>query len=253
MARELEALNRQRQEIDRATLVRAVALVEALDLDATYGIVLAEDGWHPGVIGIVASRLVEEFARPTVLVALSGEEGRGSGRSIPAFDLHAGLSECADVLVRFGGHRAAAGVTIERARVGAFAERFNAIARAQLTAEDLIPELRVDLEVSLADVTSNLEELLRHFEPFGVGNPAPSFLARGVRLAAPPRTLARDGLKLRLAADGVTADLEAVAWGVAHRAQELDVGRPLDVVFRVERDEWQGEGRLQAKVADFRV
>jgi len=259
LARDFEALNRERQDLDRATLAHATQLVEALDLDATYGIVLAEEGWHPGVIGIVASRLVEEFGRPTVLVALEGEQGRGSGRSIPAFDLHAGLAECAETLVRFGGHRSAAGITVARSRLAEFSERFNSVARARLSPEDLVPELRVDLEVSIGDVTTALESLLRHFEPFGMGNPAPALLARGVRLAAPPRALARDGLRLRLAAEGqgeggrAAPDLEAVGWGIAHRASELDVSRPLDVVFRVERDEWQGEGRLQARVADFRV
>ena len=128
IARELEEMNARRQEVDRETHARARALVEQLDLDETYGIVLAEEGWHPGVIGIVASRLVEEFGRPTVLIALDGADGKGSGRSISAFDLHAGLSDCRDLLLRFGGHRAAAGVTIARDRVGDFARRFNAVA-----------------------------------------------------------------------------------------------------------------------------
>ncbi len=114
IARELEELNRHRQEVDRKTLARARELIGALDLDATHGIVLAEEGWHPGVIGIVASRLIEEHGRPVLLIALDGEEGKGSGRSISAFDLHAALTECRDLLVRFGGHRAAAGVTVSR-------------------------------------------------------------------------------------------------------------------------------------------
>src|ERR687885_2216510 len=107
-------------------------MLTTIDLDDTYGLVLAEEDWHPGVIGIAASRIVEEFGRPTVLVALDGAEGKGSGRSIGAFDLHAGLSECRDLLLRFGGHRSAAGVTIERSRVEAFAERFNRVAAARL-------------------------------------------------------------------------------------------------------------------------
>src|SRR6476620_11603627 len=117
IARELEELNRHRQDVDRRTLARARELIEALDLDATHGIVLAEDGWHPGVIGIVASRLIEEHGRPVLLIALDGDEGKGSGRSISAFDLHAALAECRDLLVRFGGHRAAAGVTVARDKV----------------------------------------------------------------------------------------------------------------------------------------
>src|SRR5204863_7769464 len=123
-----EELNARRQEIDRATLEQAREKVLQMDLPSTFGIVLAEQGWHAGVIGIVASRIVEEFGRPTMLVALEGADGKGSGRSISAFDLHGGLTECRDHLLRFGGHRAAAGVSINADRVAGFAAKFNAVA-----------------------------------------------------------------------------------------------------------------------------
>jgi single-stranded-DNA-specific exonuclease len=249
IARELEELNRRRQEIDRATLADAKERLDAIDFDSTYGIVLARDGWHPGVIGIVASRLVEETGRPTVLIALDGDTGKGSGRSIPSFDLHGALTDCAPLLERYGGHRAAAGVTIARRNVEAFAERFNEVARQRLTPEDLAEAVYVDLELPIDDITSNLESLLRHFEPFGMGNPAPALLARGVRLIGPPRTVAQDGLRLRLAT--ARGEIGAIAWNAAHRAAELSGERPVDLVFRVERDEWQGYDRLQAKVTDF--
>jgi single-stranded-DNA-specific exonuclease len=251
IAHDLEELNRRRQEIDRGTLVEARRMIATMDIDAMYGVVLASPGWHPGVIGIVASRLVEEIGRPTVLVALSETEGRGSGRSIPAFDLHAGLAACSDLLLRFGGHRAAAGVTIARDRVQDFATRFDEVARSRLRPEDLVSEVRVDLEISIDDVTPELEAVLRHFEPFGVGNPAPALLARQVRLAGAPRPVAQDGLKLRLVRD--RGDLHAIAWGAAHRLVEFGPGGPMDVVFRVERDEWQGESRVQVRVTDFRL
>jgi single-stranded-DNA-specific exonuclease len=250
IARELEEMNRQRQELDRGTLKRASELVDALDLDATFGIVLAEQGWHPGVIGIVASRLLEEVCRPVVLVALDGDTGKGSGRSIAAFDLHAGLMECRDLFIRFGGHRAAAGVTIAANRMPAFAERFNEIARARLTPDDLIPEIRVDLPLALGDVTADLEVLLRHFEPFGAGNATPVLMAAGVRLAAPPRVVGQGHLKLRLSADGV--ELDAIGWGMGRYAPHIDPAMPFDVAFRLERDEWNGETRLQARLADIR-
>jgi single-stranded-DNA-specific exonuclease len=253
-ARDLEELNARRQEVDRATLVRARELLSSLDLDETYGIVLAEEGWHPGVIGIVASRIVEEFGRPTVLVSLDGSDGKGSGRSIPAFDLHGGLSKCRDLLVRFGGHRSAAGVTIARDRVPEFAERFNAVAREQLTPDDLTPELRTDLEVSLGELTLPLESLLRHIEPCGIGNPSPVLVARQVTVAAPPRIVGREHehLKLRLT-DASGAQIEALGWGMASRASEAELGSVLDVAFRLESDEWNGERRLQARLADFRA
>jgi single-stranded-DNA-specific exonuclease len=251
IARELEELNARRQEIDRATLEQARKRVLALDLEETYGIVLAEDGWHPGVIGIVASRLVEEFGRPIVLIGLDGDEGKGSGRSNPRFDLHAALGRCSHLLMRFGGHRSAAGVTIAREQVGEFARCFNEVARAQLTADDLVPELRVDLEVELTELTPAFEALLRHLEPCGVGNPSPMLVTRGVRLAAPPRIVGREGLKLRLQTDG--DPLDAIGWTLGPRIGEIDVARPLDIAYRLERDEYQGVSRLQARLADFRA
>ena len=251
IARELEELNARRQELDRATLDRARAMVQGMDLAATFGIVLAEQGWHPGVIGIVASRIVEEFGRPTVLIALEGEHGKGSGRSISAFDLHAGLAECRDLLLRFGGHRSAAGVTIAADRVAEFAERFNRVAIAQLSESDLVPELRVDLELPLDQVNDELEALLRYLEPCGVGNPSPLLVTRGVTVAAPPRVVGKDGLKVALY--GAGRELVALGWGMGQRARELDVGMSIDVAYRLERDEWNGESRLQARLADFRA
>ena len=250
IARELEELNRRRQDIDRATLDEARRFVTGLDLDRTYGLVVPGDGWHPGVIGIVASRLVEEFGRPAIMIAMDGDEGKGSGRSIGAFDLHAGLGACSDLLERYGGHRAAAGLTIRRAQLSAFAERFAAVAAERLTAEDLVPELRVDLEIALDDAGGDLEALFRHLEPCGVGNPAPVLAARGVRLAGPPRTVGSTGLRLRLAT--TAGELGAIGWEMAHRLRELDMHGTYDVAFRLERDEWKGESRLQARLADFR-
>lgn len=247
IARELEELNRHRQEVDRRTLARARELIGELDLDATHGIVLAEEGWHPGVIGIVASRLLEEHGRPVLLIALDGDEGKGSGRSISAFDLHAALTDCRDLLLRFGGHRAAAGLTIARDQVPELARRFNEIALSQLTVDDLIGELRVDLEIPISSATLELEALLRHFEPFGPSNPTPVLVSRGVRLAAPPRVMGDGHLKLRLQTGG--PDLEAIGWGMGALASELGVGSSIDIAYRLERDEWNGQARLQAKLA----
>jgi single-stranded-DNA-specific exonuclease len=250
IARELEELNRRRQELDRGTLRDASRMIDSLDLDSTFGIVLGGEGWHPGVIGIVASRLVEEVCRPVVMVALDGETGKGSGRSISGFDLHGALTECADLLIRFGGHRAAAGVTVATKHMPEFQARFNEVARARLTPDDLVPEVKVDLDIALSEATPDLEALLRHFEPFGMGNATPVLAASGVRLAGPPRVLRNGHLKLRIAADGV--ELDAIGWGMGHIAQSLSTTAPIDVAFRLERDEWNGESRLQARLADVR-
>jgi single-stranded-DNA-specific exonuclease len=251
IARELEELNRRRQGEDQRTVDRAREMMNGLDLDATSGIVLAEEGWHPGVIGIAASRIVEEFGRPTILIALDGAEGKGSGRSISAFDLHSALGECRGLLLRYGGHRAAAGLTISRDRVAEFAARFNDVACQRLDPEDLVPELRVDLEVSLDDVTTDLEAILRHLEPCGVGNPAPVLVARQVRLAGAPKLVGQNGLKLRLARS--RGEFVVIGWDMAPRVAEVPAARPFDVAFRLERDEYNGEYRLQGRLADFRA
>ncbi len=250
IARELEEMNRRRQDADRETQEQARERILRMDLDDTYGIVLADERWHPGVIGIVASRMVEQFGRPTILVALEGDDGKGSGRSISAFDLHAGIGACREHLVRFGGHRSAAGVTVRRGNVYAFAAAFNAVARERLSKDDLVPELRVDLEVPLDEVTGDLELLLRHLEPCGAGNPAPVLVSRGVQLVGRPRTVGRTGLRLRLATAG--GELGAIGWDMSARAGELSAGVPFDIAFRLERDEWNGESRLQARLLDFR-
>lgn len=249
IARDLEELNRKRQEIDRATLDEAREEVVRRDLGDMFGIVLARDGWHPGVIGIVASRIVEEFGRPTIMISSTATTCKGSGRSIPAFNLHAGLIECADLLEKFGGHKAAAGVTLDRSRLAEFAERFNDVARAALEPDDLLGQLRIDLEMPLADATDALQSMISHFEPFGIGNPSPVFLSRGVRLRSPARTLKHDGLKLYL--DTGTGALEAIGWGFADRVREISTTGTIDVVYKIERDEYKGMSRLQARLLDF--
>ena len=251
IARELEELNKRRQEIDHATLEQARERVVAMDLDEQYSIVLADDTWHPGVVGIVASRLVEEFGRPTVLIAMSGEQGKGSGRSIPKFDLHGALGQSREHLLRYGGHRAAAGITIARDKVGDFAARFNEVARSVLTPADLVPEIRVDLEVSIDGLDGRIESLFRHFEPFGIGNPTPVLLARNVTIARPPRVVGENGLKLVL--DTGTGSLDALGWGLAPRAAEFQPGTKVDIAFRLERDNYRGESYLQARIADISV
>lgn len=250
IARELEELNRTRQAMDREILDAARRLAEGLDPDATYGIVLGAEGWHPGVIGIVASRLVEELYRPVVLIAIDDGIGKGSGRSIPPFDLHAGLAACADLLSRFGGHRAAAGLTIDADRIPALAERFNQVAQERLAPDDLTPQLRLDLEVPLMGANEQLETLLRYFEPYGVGNPAPMLVSRGVRIHGTPRVVGQTGLKLRFT-DGA-ATLEGLWWSAAERAADFPPLTTVDVAYRLERDEYNGMSRLCARIADVR-
>ncbi len=251
IARELEEMNRARQEIELTTLEAARALAAPLDLTDTWGVALGAPGWHPGVIGIVASRMVEELCRPVVMVAFDEGIGKGSGRSIPAFDLHAGLSACSDLFERFGGHKAAAGITIQESRMPEFQERFNTIAHERLTADDLIPVIRIDIELSADDVTSDLESLLRHFEPFGMGNPAPQLAVRGARVAGAPRAVGKNGLKCWLQSSN--GPLEALGWGMSDRLGEFGAGDTIDVAFKLDRDSYRGTSKLVARLTDVRI
>jgi len=253
LARKCEELNRERQELDRRILDEAMRRAGALNFSDTWGIVLHGAAWHPGVIGIVASRVVEQTGRPAVLIAVQDGIGKGSGRSIPAFDLHAALAECHDLLIRHGGHRAAAGLTIDATQIEAFAARFNDVARARLTSEDLVPELRVDLELPLDEATDELEALLRYIEPCGIGNPGPVFSAYGVALLSGPDRIGADGIKVRLATS--RGPLDAVGWGLAHRVNELASARggTMEIAYKLDRNEFRNASVLQAQIVDFRV
>ena len=246
LANRLEALNRERQAMDQGILDQALAVIEReyADPEQHTGLVLAASGWHAGVIGIVASRVVERFGRPTILIGLDGPLGKGSGRSIDRFDLHAAITSCGDLLERFGGHRMAAGLTIRADRVDAFRQRFNAVAREQLTLSDLGSSQRVDLELSLGDVSEELERLGRYLEPCGMGNPSPVYGARAVQLHG-RRTVGSSHLKCVLHADG--RSLDAIAFGWADRIDWLGDGMA-DVAFKLERNEFRGRSSLQARV-----
>jgi single-stranded-DNA-specific exonuclease len=251
IARELEELNQRRQTLDRKTLDEAMRMVDAINLDETYGLVLAKEGWHAGVIGIVASRIVEQVSRPVVMVALEGETGKGSGRSIGAFDLHAGLASCQQHLIRFGGHRAAAGITVQTSLIPTLQSAFNAVARERLHADDLVPEQRIDLEVQGADVTDELEKLLQYFEPHGLGNPTPTLAWRGARIEGTPKRIgSTDGVRTAVSNDA--GAIAAIAWRLGDRAKLLDPAIAVDLAFKLDRDDYRGADRLQLNLVDVR-
>ncbi len=252
IARDLEEMNQQRQSLDRVTLDEAMRMLDDIDLDATYGIVLAKQGWHAGVIGIVASRLVEQVSRPVVMVALDGETGKGSGRSISAFDLHAGLSECRQHLVRFGGHRAAAGLTVQADLVPRLQETFNEVACRTLTADHLVPEQRIDLEVSADDLTDELEKMLQYFEPHGLGNPTPILAMRSAIVDSAPRKLG-SSTGIRTGFRTARGPVPAIAWRLDDALRtHLRPDAQVDIAFRLDRDDFKGADRLQLNLLDVK-
>lgn len=254
VAAECNRANDERQALDRRILDEAKQMLAGRDLDAARALVLHGEGWEPGVIGIVASRIVELTHRPTFMIAVTADGGarvgKGSGRSIPGFDLHAALTSCGDLLVKYGGHRAAAGLTIDPARIGEFAERFDAAAAAALTAEQLVPELRPDLELPIDAADEGLLGAIRFLEPFGMGNSGPVLLSRGVPLRGGPRKIGTDGLKLEVVSEG--GPREAVGWGLAARAPEIARDARVDLVYRLEMNEFRNARSLQANILDLR-
>lgn len=251
LAHQLEELNRDRRAEDRRTQDEAFRQLERdFDPDRDFGVVLASEGWHPGVIGIVASRVVERIHRPVVMVALDGERGRGSARSVPGFHLYDALAACSSHLDRFGGHRQAAGMDVARTRVPALREAFNAEARSRLTPEDLRPELRTDLVLDPADVDLDLVRWLAYLGPHGIGNPGPVFRSDALTIDG-AREVGQGHLKARLR--NGRASLDAIGFGVAERHAPDGLGAaPHDVLYKLERNEWRGRVTPQAKLVDLR-
>ena len=244
LAGKLEILNTERQALDQRILEEVLQQVEESELDRTAAFALAGEGWHPGVVGIVASRVVERYGRPTFIIALDGDIGKGSGRSISRYDLHGALVGCGDLLERYGGHHMAAGLTILRTQIPRFQQRFQELALEQLDPEQLGPEQRVDLEVSVRDLTAGLERLCRYLEPCGMGNPGPVFGVRRVQFCERKRVGERHLRGLLMRDDSTVA---AIGFDWADRVPWL-CDDPVDVAFRLECNEWQGRESLQARV-----
>jgi single-stranded-DNA-specific exonuclease len=242
LAGELETLNRERQAVEERILREALEQVEEWPepLRRRRAYVVAGEEWHRGVIGIVASRLVERFHRPVVLIAGGNEEWTGSGRSILSFDLHGALGACAEYLVRWGGHRAAAGLSIRPENLAAFAEAFAAHAGSVLSEEDLVPIARVDAAVDGRELTLELCEELAALAPFGLGNPAVRLLVGGCQVSE-LTAVGENGKHLRV---GLSMNGRPLPGGIAFgRGSQLDtLRRPLlyDVVFKLSINRWNG-------------
>ena len=252
LADRLEDANDLRRDEETRTLREALDQLEgSFDPARDFGVVLEGEGWHPGVIGIVASRIVERIHRPTVLVAVTDGQGRGSARSIPGFDLFAAVDACRGHLGRFGGHRAAAGMDIAADRIVGFRDAFNAEVRKCLRGEQPRPVIRPQLEIPLAAMTERLAHMLSYLGPFGVGNPAPVFLARRVDLTRPAREVGKGHLKLQMTQFDHTVD--AIGFGLVDRIAPESLGTgPVDLVFKVKLGVFRGRRQAEAHLLDVR-
>jgi len=252
LAGRLEKNNTDRREEEARTLEEALeALSSVYRPESDFGVVLAGEGWHPGVIGIVASRIVERIHRPTVLIAIRDGQGRGSARSISGFDLYGAVHACREYLGRFGGHRAAAGMDIAPERIEDFRHAFNAEARDRLDGQEPRPTIKPDLEIRLSEATEQLTGFLTYFGPFGIGNPTPVFVARDVELESPAREVGTGHLKLRLTQAGHS--LEAIGFGLVHRIPPESLGTsPLDLTFKLKIGRFRGRRQVEAHLLDVR-
>ena len=254
LAQALDACNRQRQEVERGIVDRAHELIDAQGgLNGRGAIVLGQAGWHPGVVGIVASRLVEAYHRPTVVVALADDHGQGSARTIGSFNLYNAIHACSAGLTTFGGHAAAAGLKLPRAHFEAFAELFEAHCRAALDAEQLTKSISIDAEVPLGQLTLKVVEAIEKLEPYGMGNPKPVLVAHNLRVLDAPRFVGEGGRTVQLRfAQGATTH-KAVMFGMADRARALQAGSTCSVAFHPAVNEWNGRREVQLEVKDFQL
>jgi len=252
IAERLENLNRDRQRVEEEIVSTIEDLLRQQPEKARrYTLVFAGEGWHRGVIGIVAQRVVDRYHRPALVMGVEEGAAVGSGRSIKGFHLLEALSQASDLFERFGGHAQAAGFALPANRITELEARFERYARTVLAPDDLEPVLRVDAEVSLAELDSGLYAAVRRLEPYGFGNPTPVFVARDALLVAPPRILKEKHLKLRVA-QGARA-FDALGWGMAEQAQGLAAGQHVDLAFALDENTFQDVTTLQLVIRDLRA
>jgi len=253
-ARELDDLNRERQELVEAIAAEAEQLVLAMPEEETNVLVVAKEGWNEGVIGIVASRLVEKFYRPAIVLSINSEHGKakGSARSIAGFNMYEALTECADILPHYGGHPMAAGMTLAEGDVPELRHRLNELARKWLTADDYIPITKVDAVCQLSEATLETIEQLEKLAPFGLGNPSPKILIEGVEIAD-LRTIGKEQnhVKCQFRQDGVT--LDGIGFKMADQAAELTLQDEANIVGELAVNEWNNQRRAQFILKDLAV
>jgi len=267
LAAELERLNKERRSIDDATETAAVEKAERqITSRSPHALVLYDEDWHLGVIGIVASSIVERFHKPTIMLTHNGDEVKGSARSIEGINIYDALSDCADVLTQFGGHDHAAGMSLPADNIEAFRDRFDAAIGERVTPELLTPSIKVDAEIDLhaiGAVGDRFWAVLKQFGPFGPANAKPVFHAKDLAVAGTPRTVGSDGSHLkfevrpRTSTDDRPPTFDAIGFGMGDKLSVLEKSQegntPFELLFSLEENTWKGETNLQFKARDLRL
>ena len=253
LAEQLNAENLRRQQEEADIVAQAKKIVETdLEVGSRTVLVVAGDGWHRGVIGIVASKLVDAFHRPAIVISIDGDVAHGSCRSIPSFNMLAALESCGEVMSKFGGHKQAAGLTIETGRIRDLRARVNEFADGRLGPDDLRPRLWIDGSLAFRSINEQVISELAALAPFGAGNPCPIFRTSRVEIVDGPRRLKERHLKMAFKQDGRV--LRGVAWRASERESFVTEHRAaIDLAFSLENDTYNGERYLQLSIADFRA
>ena len=248
----LESENKHRKNIDEETFKEAVELIE-LDhnVEKDRAIVLAHDDWHSGVIGIVASRIAEKVFRPTIMIAVEDGVGKGSARSIANFDIYSALKQCEDFLIGFGGHKYAAGLTIESGQISDFRTAFKKAASEMIKEEDLVQTILIDSEINLSEISENFLGFLDRFAPFGPKNMRPVFLSQCVQVVGTPRIVGNNHLKFRVRQGHHVYD--AIGFNLGQFLYRVIPGESnLDMVYVIEENHWNNQKKIQLRVKDLR-
>jgi single-stranded-DNA-specific exonuclease len=253
LAEQLNTENVRRQQEEAEIVAQARKIVETdLEIGSRTVIVVAGEGWHRGVIGIVASKLVDAFHRPAIVLSIDGDVAHGSCRSIPSFNMLGALESCAELMIKFGGHKQAAGLTIESARLRELRARVNDYADGCLEPDDLRPRLWIDGALAFRSINEQVASELTMLAPFGAGNPCPIFRASRVEIIDGPRRIKERHLKMAFRQDGRV--LRGIAWRASEREMFVTEHRAaIDLAFSLEQDEWNGERYLQLSIADFKA
>lgn len=253
LAQELETANRERRSIDEETFIEAEIMAKQLLAEHNYRLlVLHNADWHAGVIGIVASRIVERFYLPTVLMTSVDGVAKGSARSIPGFDIYNALKTCEQYIQQFGGHKYAAGLSVQEENIPALRDALNTYAMNEITDTMLTPELHIDAEVKLEEITPRFFTLVNQFAPFGPGNTRPLFMTRYAEIVGYPRVVGKDHLKFRVRHQESNSYIEAIAFGMGSRIGQLKSGEKFDLVFNIDENEYRGTVTKQLRIHDFR-
>lgn len=253
IAKELEVENKERQRIEAEILDQAITKVtENKDYDSNKILILDELNWHPGVIGIVASRIVEQFSKPSILIGKDKEVGKGSGRSMSGFNLYEAMNKCSELFEKFGGHEMAAGLTIKASNIEAFRKKINEIAEEMLQGKELVPEILVDYKLEPADINLQTAKQLKELEPFGMGNPNPNFVCRNMQVLD-KKLVGANNKHLSLNLYDGKNNVKGIAFNMGNLYNVLSSNKKIDIICCMDINQWNNNETVQLVIKDIKL